>query len=70
MSMFANAVACLLCLIFAAFLWKMKGMLRVTLRCHDKLSLYGVCRGPCGSDDGKLSVPHGGAHVLRLYDGA
>ena len=31
MSMFANAVACLLCLIFAAFLWKMKGMLRVTL---------------------------------------
>ena len=31
MSMFANAVACLLCLIFAAFLWKMKGMHRVTL---------------------------------------
>lgn len=31
MSMFANAVACLLCLIFAAFLWKMKGMLRITL---------------------------------------
>ena len=31
MSTFANAVACLLCLIFAAFLWKMKGMLRVTL---------------------------------------
>lgn len=31
MSSFANAVACLLCLIFAAFLWKMKGMLRVTL---------------------------------------
>ena len=31
MSMFANAVACLLCLIFAAVLWKMKGMLRITL---------------------------------------
>ena len=31
MSMFANAVACLLCLIFAAILWKMKGMLRITL---------------------------------------
>ena len=31
MSMFANAVACLLSLIFAAFLWKMKGMLRITL---------------------------------------
>lgn len=31
MSMFANAVACLLCLIFAAFLWKVKGMLRITL---------------------------------------
>lgn len=31
MSTFANAVACLLCLIFSAFLWKMKGMLRVTL---------------------------------------
>ena len=31
MSMFANAVACLLCLIFAAFLWKIKGMFRITL---------------------------------------
>jgi len=31
MSVFANAVACLLCLIFVAFLWKMKGMLRITL---------------------------------------
>ena len=31
MSMFANAVACLLCLFFAAFLWKQKGMLHVTL---------------------------------------
>ncbi len=31
MSMFANAVACLLCLVFAALLWKMKGMFRVTL---------------------------------------
>lgn len=29
--MFANAVACLLCLIFAAVLWKMKGMFRITL---------------------------------------
>ena len=31
MSMFANAVACLLCLVFAAFLWKIKGMFRITL---------------------------------------
>lgn len=31
MSVFANAVACLLSLIFVAFLWKMKGMLRITL---------------------------------------
>ena len=31
MSLFANAVACLLSLFFAAFLWKQKGMLRVTL---------------------------------------
>jgi len=31
MSVFANAVACLLCLFFAAFLWKMKGMFRITL---------------------------------------
>jgi len=30
MSMFANAVACLLCLVFAAFLWKIKGMYRIT----------------------------------------
>jgi hypothetical protein len=28
--MFANAVACLLCLVFAAFLWKIKGMYRIT----------------------------------------
>ena len=31
MSMFANAVACLLCLVFAAFLWKIKGMFCITL---------------------------------------
>ena len=31
MSMFANAVACLLCLIFSAFIWKIKGMFRITL---------------------------------------
>ena len=31
MSMFANAVACLLCLFFAAFLWQQKGMLHVSL---------------------------------------
>ena len=31
MSIFANAVACLLCLFFSAFLWNQKGMLRVTL---------------------------------------
>lgn len=31
MSMFANAVACLLCLIFAFVLWMQKGMLRITL---------------------------------------
>jgi len=31
MSMFANAVACLLCLIFAALIWKIKGMFRITL---------------------------------------
>ena len=31
MSMFANAVACLLCLIFASFLWKIKGIFRITL---------------------------------------
>jgi len=29
--MFANAVACLLCLIFASFLWKIKGIFRITL---------------------------------------
>ena len=31
MSMFANSVACLLCLIFAFVLWMQKGMLRITL---------------------------------------
>ena len=31
MSMFANAVACLLCLFFAAFLWNQRGMLRTAL---------------------------------------
>lgn len=31
MSMFANAVACLLCLVSAAILWKKRGMLRFTL---------------------------------------
>ena len=31
MSMFANAVACLLCLIFAFVLWMQKGMLCITL---------------------------------------
>ena len=31
MSMFANAVACLLSLFFAAFLWKQKGIFRISL---------------------------------------
>jgi hypothetical protein len=63
MSIFANAVACLLCLFFSAFLWNQKGMLRVTL------VMFFVVMTSClyTAFVGNLAVPTLESYPFRMF---
>ncbi len=63
MSIFANAVASLLCLLFTAFLWNQKGMLRVTL------VMFFVVMTSClyTAFVGNLAVPTLESYPFRMF---
>lgn len=63
MSIFANAVACLLCLFFSAFLWNQKGMLRVSL------VMFFVVMTSClyTAFVGNLAVPTLESYPFRMF---
>ena len=63
MSIFANAVACLLCLFFSAFLWKQKGMLHITLM------MFVVVMTSClyTAFVGNLAVPTLESYPFRMF---